>query len=117
MTLARELAARHDELVEAMLQQLRPDESMPDTHKRQFLNGFLHIVKEASEGRGHAIDDYIDLVIPGCHANGICLDHAMENNTSVCLVLVSVLRPEHHDFLIGFGRQFAKNWILRWQAH
>jgi hypothetical protein len=116
MTLAQEIAARHDELVEEMLRQLRPDENMPDAHKRRFLNGFLHIVMEASEGRSEALDDYIDLVIPGCRATGIGLDHAMENNTSVCLVLVSTSSREQHDFLIRFGRQFAKNWILRWQA-
>jgi hypothetical protein len=116
MALADEIALHREELIALMFPHVYKVEGSSDDEVRQYLDGFLRLISDASLGRFEVRDDYLDTIIPACKRGGLPLHGVMESLIVTSMALMSVLEKEHHAFLLDFCRDYMRRMVLTWEA-
>lgn len=83
---------------------------------RQFVVGYVSLVRAALSGDTDARDVYLESVIPALRAGGMPLTIVMAGMVRAATAVAAVAGPEHAEWLCRFQSDYTRRMLALWEG-
>jgi hypothetical protein len=115
MSLTEDLDAKRSEIIDLMIRTNSSPDGTSDGDTRQFIVGYVTILRAATVEDFGPRDEYLSTVIPALRQSGMPLSVIMGGMVRVATGAAAVLGVEHAKWLCEFQGDYTARILAMWE--